>query len=242
MGMDGIGRRLVGAAAAPFGRDFWSARAVAAVCGTVLTVGTGVAQVGIGDGYRASISSLETVVRTAETRIAAIDAAVFEFKLFESNAALVQVLTASGAILPELRDLIRQLGFNDRRHAFLAILAEVHPDPAEFKAEVAEYDRLTAGAVAWDKALADAMIAMERDVIIAAHQLQQELVRQKFDALAARDAESDALDRYATIGFTLTQAGVLLVLFANLIAERRSRPAAPPAEPASQSGGSPTGA
>jgi hypothetical protein len=83
---------------------------------------------------------------------------------------------------------------------------------------------------------------MERDVIIAAHQLQQELVRQKFDALAARDAESDALDRYATIGFTLTQAGVLLVLFANLIAERRSRPAAPPAEPASQSGGSPTGA
>ena len=93
---------------------------------------------------------------------------------------------------------------------------------------VATYDRLTEGSVAWDKAAADAMIAMERDEIIAAHQLQQTLIHRKFDALSERDAVASELDRYASIGFALTQLVLLLVMFANLFADRRPRETMPP--------------
>lgn len=220
--------RVAGVVAAPFDRRFWTLKVVGAVIGTMLTVGSGLAQVGIGDAYRDRIAALEEGARKADEHIRTIDGAVFEFKLFESNAALVQVLSANGAILPELRDLMRQLNFNDRRHAFLVILSELYPEVGAFNAKVAEYDRLTAGAVAWDKGLADAMIAMERDEIVAAHQLQQTLINRKFDALGERDAVGSELDRYTTIGFAITQLVLLAVMFANLFADRRPRETMPP--------------
>jgi hypothetical protein len=220
--------RVAGVVAAPFDRSFWTLKVVGAVVGTMLTVGSGLAQVGIGDAYRDRIAALEEGVRRADERVRTIDGAVFEFKLFESNAALIQVLSANGAIRPELRDLMRQLNLTDRRHAFLVILSELYPEVDAFKAKVADYDRLTAGSVAWDKAMADAMIAMERDEIIAAHRLQQTLVAEKFDALGERDAVASELDRYTAIGFAVTQFVLLIVMFANLFADRRPRETMPP--------------
>ena len=98
--MDGAaeGSGLWRALGAPLSRRFWSLKAVNAVLGTALTVGTGLAQVGLGDRLGEEIAAHEAVARDADEHIRVIDAAVFEFKLFESNAALVQVLSVGGTV------------------------------------------------------------------------------------------------------------------------------------------------
>ena len=121
----GFAARMAGVVTAPFDRSFWSLKVVGAVVGTLLTVGSGLAQVGIGDAWRDRIAALEESARTADERVRTIDGAVFEFKLVESNAALIQVLSANGAIRPDLRDLMRRLNHTDRRHAFLVSHAQL---------------------------------------------------------------------------------------------------------------------
>jgi hypothetical protein len=202
-----------------FTRRFWTFRAVNALLGVLLTIGAGVAQLSVGDRLRDRMDALDAAERAADQRIRTIDTAVFEFKLFETDATLVQILTLTDAIRPEVRDQVRAISIMNRRHAFLVILSELHTDPAAFTAKMEEYDRLSQGSIAWDRKMADAMIAMESESIQAAHQLQQDLLARMYDARAERLALASRLDRYTTIGSTIQMAGLLLVLIGNLLAD-----------------------
>jgi hypothetical protein len=205
-----------------FTRDFWTFKAVNALFGVLLTIGSGLAQIGIGDTLRSRMDDLDAVEQEADARIRRIDAAVFEFKLFETDATLVQVLTLTEAIIPAVRDQMRAIAIGNRRHAFLVILTELHPDTDGFVAARTEYDRLVDGAVAWDNEMANALVEMESTKIQAAHQLQQALVNEMFDARSTRLMLSNRLDRYTTIGTTVQMIGLLAVLIGNLLADHMS--------------------
>lgn len=214
---------------AVFRRDFWTFRALNALFGALVTVGSGLAQVGVGDALRDRIAALDVTVRDTDEKIRTIDAAVFEFKLFESDSTLVQVLSMSGAIQEVARNQVRAITIMNRRHAFLVILSELYPQAVVFKQKLDEYQRLSAGSIAWDKALADQMIEMESTSIQAAHALQQTLINRKYDALTESQDFKDRLARFAVIGFTVQQLALLMVLFGSLIADHAARPEAGPA-------------
>jgi parvulin-like peptidyl-prolyl isomerase len=227
MTLDQAGSRI-GLVATIFSRQFWTLKAINALLGFLITIGSGLAQLGVGDGIRQSMENAVKAEQAAQDGIRVIDAAVFEFKLFESDSALVQVLTATGAIDPRLRDQMRALTITNRRHAFLVILSQLHPEVDDFTAAREEYDRLVAGSIAWDKALADRHIAFEAETIIAAHELQKQLVDRLYRAKAAQQELRSDLDRYTVVGTTAQMLGLLVVLFGGLLADHlaaRPRPA-----------------
>ena len=212
-------------------REFWTARTINAVLGAALTIGAGVASVGIGDQLRKQISDIEDSIRDANSHAETIERAMFEFQLFESTGTLIQVLSLNQSIPDNARSSFRQLMYIDRRHAYLVLLSELYPQVEKWRARKDQYDKVTEGARNGDREQADQVILMERDDTIAARGLQGKLVDRRFELAAQKDALQHRLNFLTMIGFTVQQIGFVLVLFSGLVAqhltERKKATASP---------------
>lgn len=221
-------------------REFWTARTINAVLGAALTIGAGLASVGVGDGLRKQIADIEEDIRSTNGHIDTIERAMFEFQLFESTGTLIQVLSLNQSIPEQARSAFRQLMYIDRRHAYLVILSELYPEVERWRARKEEYDKVSEGAREGDREQADKVILMERDDTIAARRLQGELIDKRYGLVEKKDHVQQRLNFFTMLGFTVQQVGFVLVLFAGLVSqhfsERKKEPKAPPpaAEPAAE--------
>ncbi|MEJ1936884.1 hypothetical protein WDZ92_42365 [Nostoc sp. NIES-2111] len=215
-------------------REFWTARTINAVLGATLTIGAGLASVGVGDGLRKQIADIEEEVRSINGHIDTIERAMFEFQLFESTGTLIQVLSLNQSIPDQARSAFRELMYIDRRHAYLVILSELYPQVERWRARKEEYDKVTEGARAGDREQADKVVLMERDDTIAARRLQGELIDRRFTLVERKDHVQQRLNFFTMLGFTVQQVGFVLVLFAGLVSqhltERKKEPKPPAPE------------
>jgi hypothetical protein len=216
-------------------REFWTARTINAVLGATLTIGAGLASVGVGDGLRKQIADIDEDIRSTNSHIDMIERAMFEFQLFESTGTLIQVLSLNQSIPDQARSAFRELMYIDRRHAYLVILSEIYPQVERWRARKEEYDMVTEGARAGDREQADKVILMERDDTIAARRLQGEMIDKRYTLVERKDHVQQRLNFFTMLGFTVQQVGFVLVLFAGLVSqhlsERKKDPTLPKSEP-----------
>jgi hypothetical protein len=220
-------------------RGFWTARTVPAVIGGVLTVIGAGGGVFVGGSLTDAIGHEEDVLAARRERVAAIDRALFEFRVIQSNGLMLGVLSAQGAVPADFRASMNRLMFVLREGPTERMLAEIAPnDAATFMAGRAEYLKLVEAAKpAEDRATWDAVLAFEMETERRLMEVGNEERKQLYAGEADKRALQSRLANVTLLGFVLQQLGFFVVLLAGLVDPRRDA-AHPPAEGAGTTSGS----
>jgi hypothetical protein len=209
-------------------RDFWTARTVPGVIGGVLTVLGAGGGVFIGGSLLDAIDRQDQLLAEQRERIAAIDRALFEFRIIQSNGLMLGVLAANGAVPVDFRASMNRLMFVLREGPTERMLAEIHAaDAPSFMARRAEYLGLVEAAKpADDRATWDAVLNFEMERERELMRIADAYRRQTFAVEAERRALQARLSGTTVAGFVLQQLGFFIVLLAGLVDHRAGREAA----------------
>jgi hypothetical protein len=234
----GVGSQLAESLGELGRREFWNSRTVPAIIGGILTVLGAGGGVFVGGSISDAIERQEGLLATKRERIAAIDRALFEFRVIQSNGLMLGVLSANGAVPADFRASMNRLMFVLREGPTERMLGEITPsDAAAFMAARAAYLRLVEAAKpAEDRATWDAVLSFEMETERRLMRIGEEERKQLFLIDGRKRALQGQLANVTVFGFVLQQLGFFVVLLAGLV-ERRRDPPWPSAAPAAGTGG-----
>lgn len=212
-------------------RDFWSFRTVHALAGAALTVFGASQALFVNEQIKKEVAGIDGRIAEAGERLAAIDRALFQFRMAQTNAIVMGVLSANDSLRPEFRKNMVELMFVTRRLPTLMMLQQIHPaDLAAFNAERDAYAALIDKArAATDQADWDAVGAFEFEQESALFEIEQQILEERDGLVAERRAAASRLDFAIVLGFALQQVGFVVVLLAGLLYQHRGRDAPAPA-------------
>lgn len=200
-------------------RDFWTFKVVHAVLGGLLTVTGACGGIFVTEQIRMQIADVDSSIADSARRIDAIERALYQFQLLQTQGVLLGALSAGDGMREEFRRSFMQLGFLVRRGPTARMIQELNSsDLAAFRREREEHEKLVEAALpADDKAAWDALLKFEMDREGRLRDLQSKFLDMRY-ALAARRRELDGWLNSATVwGFILQQLGFVIVLLAGLV-------------------------
>jgi hypothetical protein len=206
-------------------RDFWTFKVVHAVLGGLLTVAGACGGILVTEQIRKQIADVDSSIADNTRRVDAIERALYQFQLLQTQGVLLGALSAGDGMREEFRRSFMQLGFLVRKGPTARMIQELNSnDLAAFRRERDEHEKLVEAALpADDKSAWDALLKFEMDREGRLRDLHGRFLDVRY-ALAARRRELDGWLNTATIwGFILQQLGFVIVLLAGLVHQHGSR-------------------
>jgi hypothetical protein len=212
-------------------REFWSFRTLHALAGAALTVFGASEALFVNESIKKEVAGLDGQIAAAGERLAAIDRALFQFRIAQTNAIVMGVLSANDSLRPEFRKNMVELMFVTRRLPTLMMLQQVFPDDlAAFNAKREAYAGLIEKAkAAEDQADWNAVDAFEFEQESRLFEIEQQILEERDRLVAAKRDAAARLDFAIVLGFALQQVGFVVVLLAGLLYQHRQRPDRQPA-------------
>lgn len=207
-------------------REFWSFRTVHALAGAVLTVFGASEALFVNEAIKKEVAGIDSRIAEAGERLAAIDRALFQFRIAQTNALVMGVLSANDSLKPAFRTSMVELMFVTRRLPTEMMLQQIHPDDlAAFGAARETYLGLIDKArAAIDQADWDAVNAFEFEQEAKLFAIEQEVLAERTRLEADRRAAAARLDFAVVLGFALQQIGFVVVLLAGLLYRHGRQP------------------
>jgi hypothetical protein len=205
-------------------RDFWTFKVVHALIGALLTLVGAAGGIFVTERIKTTMIRLDNQIAETTRRVEAIERALFQFQLIQTNGLMLSALSANEGLRGEFRSSFIALSFVMRQSPTARVMQELHyNNAAAFMRARDEYQELIEAAKPGnDKTAWDAVLQFEIEQESRLSTVQQQLYNLRFALQSRRRLLEDWLSTSIIGGFVLQQLGFFVVLLAGLVHQHTS--------------------